>query len=45
MQLISFITKNTQLPQKSIENTVELLNQDCTVPFISRYRKEITGNL
>lgn len=45
MQLISFITKNTQLLQKSIENTVELLNQDCTVPFISRYRKEITGNL
>ncbi|CAM4176173.1 Tex family protein [Zobellia nedashkovskayae] len=45
MQLISFIKKNTQLPQKSIENTVELLNQDCTVPFISRYRKEITGNL
>ncbi|MBU2948596.1 Tex family protein [Zobellia uliginosa] len=45
MQLVSYIKKNTQLPQKSIENTVELLNQDCTVPFISRYRKEITGNL
>ncbi len=45
MQLISYISKYTQLPQKSIENTVELLNQDCTVPFISRYRKEKTGNL
>ncbi|WP_276169003.1 Tex family protein [Zobellia alginiliquefaciens] len=45
MQLISYISKHTQLPQKSIENTVELLNQDCTVPFISRYRKEKTGNL
>ncbi|WP_289060682.1 Tex family protein [uncultured Zobellia sp.] len=45
MQLISYISKQTQLPQKSIENTVELLNEDCTVPFISRYRKEKTGNL
>ncbi|MGB6151007.1 MAG: Tex-like N-terminal domain-containing protein, partial [Pricia sp.] len=45
MNLIPYLTKNTQLPQKSIQNTVELLNQDCTVPFISRYRKEMTGNL
>lgn len=45
MNLISYITKHTQLPNKSIENTVGLLNEDCTVPFISRYRKERTGNL
>ncbi|HEX5742303.1 MAG TPA: Tex family protein [Flavobacteriaceae bacterium] len=45
MQLISFIHKNTALPQRSIENTVQLLNDDCTIPFISRYRKELTGNL
>lgn len=45
MQLISYIAKNTQLPEKGIQNTVELLNEDCTVPFISRYRKEKTGNL
>ncbi len=45
MNLQSYILKNTQLPQKSIQNTVELLDQDCTVPFISRYRKEKTGNL
>ena len=45
MQLISFIYKNTALPQRSIENTVQLLNDDCTIPFISRYRKELTGNL
>lgn len=43
--LISFITSQTQLPQKSVENTVKLLNEDCTIPFISRYRKELTGNL
>lgn len=45
MNLQSYILKNTQLPQKSIQNTIELLDQDCTVPFISRYRKEKTGNL
>ncbi|MCM4167534.1 Protein YhgF [Arenibacter antarcticus] len=45
MNLISYITKHTQLPSKSVENTVGLLNEDCTVPFISRYRKERTGNL
>ena len=45
MQLVQYILQNTQLPQKSIENTIQLLNEDCTIPFISRYRKERTGNL
>jgi len=45
MNLIPYLTKHTQLSEKSIKNTVELLEQDCTVPFISRYRKEKTGNL
>ena len=45
MQLINFIHSKTNLPVKGIQNTVELLNQDCTIPFISRYRKERTGNL
>lgn len=45
MQLISYLIQHTQISEKSIINTVELLNEDCTVPFISRYRKEKTGNL
>ena len=45
MQLISYITSRTQISQQSIQNTIELLNEDCTVPFIARYRKEKTGNL
>ncbi|WP_347373677.1 Tex family protein [Aequorivita sp. Q41] len=45
IKLLNFITSQTQLPQKSVENTVTLLNEDCTIPFISRYRKELTGNL
>ena len=45
MQLKSFIQANTQLPIEGISNTIQLINEDCTVPFISRYRKERTGNL
>ncbi len=45
MQLIPYLLKCTQLAEKSIQHTVELLNEDCTIPFISRYRKEKTGNL
>ena len=45
MQLLNFIKSKTNLPSKGIENTIELLNEDCTIPFISRYRKERTGNL
>jgi len=45
MTLISYISQHTQLSEKNITNTVQLLNEDCTIPFIARYRKERTGNL
>ena len=45
MQLLNFIKSHTHLPEKGIQNTIKLLNEDCTIPFISRYRKERTGNL
>jgi uncharacterized protein len=45
MQILPYIIQQTQLPSKSIENTIVLLNEDATIPFISRYRKERTGNL
>ncbi|NEW79517.1 MAG: RNA-binding transcriptional accessory protein [Gelidibacter sp.] len=45
MQLLQYIKSFTNLPDKSIQNTVQLLNEDCTIPFISRYRKEMTGDL
>jgi len=45
MQILSYIIQQTQLSSKSVENTISLLNEDATIPFISRYRKEITGNL
>ncbi|WP_179321034.1 Tex family protein [Winogradskyella helgolandensis] len=43
--MIDYIVQLTQLPKSSIKSTVQLLNEDCTIPFISRYRKEATGNL
>lgn len=43
--MISYIIAHTKLAESSVKNTVNLLNQDCTIPFIARYRKEATGNL
>lgn len=31
--------------KKQVENTIKLLDSGCTIPFISRYRKEATGSL
>ncbi|REG89156.1 uncharacterized protein C8N41_101394 [Winogradskyella sediminis] len=43
--MIKYIVKRTQLAEKKVKSTIQLLNDDCTIPFISRYRKEVTGNL
>lgn len=45
MNLIQFIQNQTDISIRGIENTIKLLNEDCTIPFISRYRKDQTGNL
>ncbi len=45
MILIQFIQNQTNIAPKSIEATIKLLSEDCTIPFISRYRKDQTGNL
>lgn len=42
---INIIAKELNLSAKSVENTVSLLEEGCTIPFISRYRKERTGGL
>ena len=41
----SKIAKGLNLSAKVVENTLELLNNGATIPFISRYRKEQTGGL
>ncbi|PJJ10169.1 uncharacterized protein CLU83_3564 [Flavobacterium sp. 1] len=45
MTNIQFISKSVNTAAINIQNTVQLLQEDCTIPFISRYRKDKTGNL
>lgn len=45
MNQTSYIQKYIQLTQHQIDATLKLLSEDCTIPFISRYRKDVTGNL
>ena len=41
----SFISHSLSLPLQSVSAVLTLLDEGCTIPFISRYRKERTGNL
>ncbi len=45
MTLTDIIAKRLGLREKQVENTINLLSQGATIPFISRYRKEATGGL
>ncbi|MGK4566535.1 Tex family protein [Flavobacterium sp. 3HN19-14] len=45
MTSLQFIQNQVNTAPKNIENTLQLLSEDCTIPFISRYRKDKTGNL
>ena len=42
---ISKIARELAVSPRQVEATVELLDEGATVPFISRYRKEMTGSL
>lgn len=41
----SFIAKSLNIGEKQVSNTLKLLSEGSTIPFISRYRKEMTGSL
>ncbi len=43
--LPSIIGNDLNLPRKSVNATIKLLDDGATVPFIARYRKEVTGEL
>lgn len=45
MLLPDFVQSATGLPTQSIQNTIQLLSEGATVPFIARYRKEMTQGL
>lgn len=45
MDYAQHIASQLNLGTRQVEKTIELLEQGATVPFIARYRKEMTGNL
>jgi uncharacterized protein len=42
---IEFVARKLGLQEWQVENTIRLLDDGATIPFISRYRKEMTGSL
>ncbi|MBO7417125.1 MAG: RNA-binding transcriptional accessory protein [Bacteroidaceae bacterium] len=44
-EYISIIVRETGLREHQVENTLKLLENGATIPFISRYRKESTGGM
>ncbi len=44
-QFLKLISSSLQLTEKQVRNTINLLNEGATIPFISRYRKEMTDGL
>ena len=45
MDIIKALSQEFSQPQDKVAATVELIDQGCTIPFIARYRKEITGSM
>ena len=45
MDIIAKLTQEFSLQRWQVENTVKLINEDNTIPFIARYRKEQTGSM
>ena len=44
-EYVSIIVRETGLRENQVENTLKLLENGATIPFISRYRKESTGGM
>lgn len=44
-KIIRLISKLVTVEESKVGNTIQLLNEGATVPFIARYRKEYTGSL
>ena len=44
-KMLQMIAKDANVQQKQAEAVIKLLEEGNTVPFIARYRKEVTGSL
>lgn len=45
MDIISILSKELNISYGQVQNTVRLIDEGNTIPFIARYRKEVTGGL
>ena len=45
MDIIQTLTQEFNLKEEQVKNTVDLIDEGNTIPFIARYRKEVTGSL
>ena len=45
MQITSILAKELQIRPAQAEAAVKLIDEGNTIPFIARYRKEVTGSL
>jgi uncharacterized protein len=44
-RMINQLAKEFSIKPKQVEDTIKLIDEGNTIPFIARYRKEVTGNL
>lgn len=45
MDIIKILQEELQIKRTQVENTISLIEEGNTIPFIARYRKEVTGGL
>ena len=45
MDILQKLSEEFHLKRNQVENTVQLIDDGNTIPFIARYRKEVTGSL
>ena len=45
LDIVGSVAKELNFKVPQVENTIKLFDEGATVPFIARYRKEVTGNL
>ena len=42
-KIYKIVAEELKIPVDKVENTIKLLDDGATIPFVARYRKEITG--
>ena len=45
MDIIQILQDELKIKRTQVQNTIQLIDEGNTIPFIARYRKELTGGL